>query len=276
MDIKNLKDTPFADIVAALSESFSDYLVPMPSEVSYWENRFKAARVDFGLSFGMFDKDKLVGFIINGIDDVDGIKTAFNTGTGVTQSARGQGVTDKLYQYALPIFKDQGIQRCSLEVIEKNERAIHVYERIGFAIHKRLKCFKGAISPTDENVTVTEVPFAAIEAQSRATDHFYSWDNTSTSIKASGSLYKSYKVMDSGGQESGYFVINPLSGYVAQLDAVTTSTDQALKVLSGMASVANVVKINNIDTSRTPIISALLKAGLDNFIDQYEMQLSIG
>lgn len=275
MEIKNLKDTPFADVIAALSESFSDYLVPLPSEVAYWENRFKAARVDFELSFGMFDKEKLVGFIINGIDHIAGVKTAFNTGTGVTKSARGQGVTDKLYQYALPIFKDQGIQRCSLEVIEKNDRAIHVYERIGFSIQKRLKCFKGPITCMDENVVTTQVPFDTIEAQSRATDHFYSWDNTSTSIKASGEQYKSYKVTDAGGAESGYFVINPTSGYVAQLESTTMSTDQTLQVLSGMASVSHVVKINNIDTARTPIISALLKAGLDNFIDQYEMQLSI-
>lgn len=275
MEIKNLKDIPFGDIVQAIGESFADYFVPLPSEVAYWEQRFKGARVNLELSFGMFDGEKLVGFIINGVDYSNGFKTAFNTGTGVTEAARGHGVTDNLYQYAIPIFKEHGIQCCSLEVIEQNARAIHVYERIGFNISKRLKCFKGSVTPSGEKVTVQEIPFSTLEPASTAVDKFYSWDNTSTAIKASGDIYKCYNVKDENGTDAGYFIMNPLSGYIAQFEPGSDQPRQALQLLTGVSSVANVVKINNVDTNRTYITSSFLKAGLENFIDQYEMHMML-
>ena len=275
MEIKNLKDLPFGDIVQAIGESFADYFVPLPSEVAYWEQRFKGARVNLELSFGMFDQDKLVGFIINGVDYSNGFKTAFNTGTGVTEAARGHGVTDNLYQYAMPIFKEHGIQCCSLEVIEQNARAIHVYERIGFNISKRLKCFKGSVTPSDEKVAVQEIPFSTLEPASTAVDKFYSWDNTSTAIKASGDIYKCYNVKDENGTDVGYFIMNPSSGYIAQFEPGSDHPRQALQLLAGVSSVANVVKINNVDTNRTYITSSFLKAGLENFIDQYEMHMML-
>jgi ribosomal protein S18 acetylase RimI-like enzyme len=275
MEIKNLKDTPIQDIVQAISESFADYFVPLPSEVSYWEQRFKGARVNLELSFGMFDQGKLVGFIINGIDYSNGFKTAFNTGTGVTEAARGHGVTDDLYQYAIPVFKEHGIQCCSLEVIEQNARAIHVYERIGFSISKRLKCFKGTIVSSDEKVTVREMPFSALEQESKAVDKFYSWDNTSTAIKASGSIYKSYSVKDESGTDAGFFIMNPSSGYVVQFEPNGDHPSKASQLLAGVNNIANVVKINNVDTNRTYITSSFLKAGLENFIDQYEMHMML-
>jgi ribosomal protein S18 acetylase RimI-like enzyme len=275
MEIKNLKDTPIQDIVQAISESFADYFVPLPSEVPYWEQRFKGARVNLELSFGMFDQGKLIGFIINGIDQCNGFKTAFNTGTGVTEAARGHGVTDDLYHYALPVFKEHGIQCCSLEVIEQNARAIHVYERIGFSISKRLKCFKGSLASSDEKITVQEIPFPAIEPASIAVDPFYSWDNTSTAIKASGDIYKCYKVLDENETDSGFFIMNPSSGYVAQFEPGNDLPRKASLLLAGVSSITNVVKINNVDTNRTYIISSFLKAGLENFIDQYEMRMML-
>jgi ribosomal protein S18 acetylase RimI-like enzyme len=275
MEIKNLKDTPIQDIVQAISESFADYFVPLPSEVAYWEQRFKGARVNLELSFGMFDQGKLVGFIINGIDYSNSFKTAFNTGTGVTEAARGHGVTDDLYEYAIPIFKEHGIQCCSLEVIEQNARAIHVYERIGFNISKRLKCFKGTIAPSDENITIQEIPFSVIESESIAVDKFYSWDNTSTAIKASGDIYKCYKVKDESETDAGYFIMNPSSGYIAQFEPKGDHSHKASQLLTGVGSIANVVKINNVDTNRTYITSSFLKAGLENFIDQYEMHMML-
>ncbi|MFA6056947.1 MAG: GNAT family N-acetyltransferase [Taibaiella sp.] len=275
MEIKNLKDTPFGDIVQAIGESFADYFVPLPSEVAYWEQRFKGARVNLELSFGMFDQGKLVGFIINGVDYSNGFKTAFNTGTGVTEAARGHGVTDNLYQYAIPIFKEHGIQCCSLEVIEQNARAIHVYQRIGFNISKRLKCFKGTIDPSDEKVMVQEIPFSALEPQSIAADKFYSWDNSSTAIKASGDIYKCYKVTDESGVDAGYFIINPSSGHMAQFESINDHPGKVSQLLTGVSSVSSTVKINNVDTTRTYITSSFLKAGLENFIDQYEMHMML-
>jgi len=83
IEIRDLANTKLSTIVDCLLIAFDGYFVKMPSDVHYWANRYKGARVDFSLSFGAFEGDKLVAFIINGIDDDKGMRTAFNTGTGV-------------------------------------------------------------------------------------------------------------------------------------------------------------------------------------------------
>ena len=68
MEIRSLADTNLSDIVACLLEAFEGYFVKMPESIDYWEERFRGARVEYELSFGMFDQDRLVAFIMNGID----------------------------------------------------------------------------------------------------------------------------------------------------------------------------------------------------------------
>lgn len=274
MIIKNLKETSITDIARSITDSFSDYFVKMPSEPSYWENRFKSSRVDYGLSCGLFDQNNLVGFIINGIDTLEGVKTAFNTGTGVTLAARGHKVVDQLYEYIIPGFKENNIRQCALEVIEQNERAIHVYERNGFHIHKKLRCFKGTLS-IDKPVTIKEVPFEKIAPVAEKYDPFYSWDNTTSAIKASNGAYKCYEVYDGAGDNVGYFVINPAQGQLIQIESTHNRPGDFELLLSGIRSITATVRINNVDDKRTEVLNAMAAAGLDNFINQYEMRMGI-
>lgn len=213
MDIRNLTTTPLTTIVQCLNEAFAGYFVQLPEDVPYWENRFKAARVDYSLSFGMFEGDRLLGFIIHGIDEAGGLKTAFNTGTGVLQPARGYKVIDQLYAHALPLLRAAGVKRCTLEVIDQNERAIHVYERIGFRIARRLRCFKGALPQRTGAALAEEIPLSDIEQDLRATDAGYAWDNSLQAIKAAGDRYRCYGVAQRNGSRSGYFVLNRPTGW---------------------------------------------------------------
>lgn len=272
MEIKNLKDTSLSDIVQAITTSFADYFVQLSSDVTYWEKRFEAARVDYGLSFGMFENGQLIGFIINGIDKLGNVKTAFNSGTGVMASSRGHKIIDQLYTHAVPYFKETGITQCTLEVIRQNERAIHVYERIGFHVSKDLKCYKGTLTVTDPEVTVQQVSFSQLADTAKVYDQFYSWDNTTAAITASGGRYQCYQVFK-GTDNIGYFILNPVTNHLIQFEA--TAPNSMKPLLSGIATVAPEIKINNVDGTRTEVIASLQEAGLDNFIDQYEMQMSL-
>ena len=145
MQIKNLATTPLPQIVECFNLAFANYFVKMPTDVAYYEGRWRSARVDYEASIGVFDKDKLVALMIIGIDYHNGKLTAFNTGTGVIPDYKGQALVDKMYEFARPIFQKKGIQKCMLEVIQGNARAIRVYERIGFKIVRSLRCFRGGI-----------------------------------------------------------------------------------------------------------------------------------
>jgi RimJ/RimL family protein N-acetyltransferase len=268
MEITTLESIEIEKIVSCLTAAFKGYFVEMPTSVDFWKNRFSAARVDYSLSFGILDKGELVGFILHGIDFEGTEKIAFNTGTGILPNYRGKKLVDKLYSYAFPLLVNSGITKSKLEVIDKNERAIKVYERIGFKKTRKLKCFKGHINCKQKTtIKIAAANLKECETMRTAT---YSWDNTTTTISNAGS-YSIYKVLEE--KELGYFIINPQNGYIAQLESLTNDWK---KIFEGICLVSTEIKINNIDETRTELLAYLDNAGIENTIDQYEMEVRLG
>ncbi len=272
MNIRNLRDTPLEVIVECLVIAFENYFIKMPADINFWRNRFKGARVDFELCFGVFDGDKLVAFIINGIDQQNGLLTAFNTGTGVLPEYRGKQLVDQMYQHAFPIFKEKGIQKCALEVIQQNDRAIRVYERIGFETKRSLKCFSGELNDTKTESQLQRVSFLEIKNNENPNHHFYSWDNCNEAVLNAGDIYTSYLVLNNEQQKIGHFIINPKNNYIAQLEAAEGNFGL---LISGIRQVTKNIRINNVDECRTDFVQNLLHYGLENTIDQYEMEMMI-
>lgn len=204
MRIGNLSNTSIEELVQCLSESFKGYFVSMTDSVSFWETRFENARVNWELSWGVFEEDKLVAFVVNAVDKELGELTAYNSGTGVLPDYRGNQFVDKIYEFGIPQLQEKGVRWCSLEVIEQNERAIKVYERIGFSKGQRLKCYRGSLESNQK----AEIVSSSIQnvVNSKA-ERNYSWDNTSVTIKKAGDIYSVYEVFNVAGKKSGYFII---------------------------------------------------------------------
>ncbi len=272
MEVRSLQDTPLQTIVDCLLISFEDYFVPMPTQLGFWEDRFKGARVDLGLSFGCFEQERLVGFIINGIDDHLGNLTAFNTGTGVIPNHRGKKVVDQIYDFAIPVLQKAGVQKCALEVVQANDRAVRVYERIGFHITKKFLCFKGQLPAANEVLEVQTIPFSEVAARNKPFHHYYSWDNMNAAVTTAGLIYTTYIVRDQTGEEVGYFTMNSKNGYLAQYESFQDDFNPLLK---GISQIRREVRINNVDIERADVVIFLLAAGLDNHIDQFEMEMGI-
>lgn len=274
MQIQNLENTPLATIVTTLSEAFAGYFVPMATDVTYWQKRFHMAQVDYSLSFGLFDQDKLAGFIIHGIDTINEQLTAYNTATGVIPAYRNARVIDNLYNKALPLLQDRHIQVCTLEVIEQNARAIRVYERIGFQQSAYLRSYKGRLPITGPIVTCTQIPFPTHHPVMTANEHLYSWDFKNKALLLGGDTYTFLEVVHQQ-QPIGYFAINQQSGQIARLDIYNEAASSHWSyLLSGIAQTAETVKLINVSEQRTVLIDALLAAGLENFINQLEMKMT--
>jgi len=60
-------------------------------------------------------------------------------GIAVVDSARGQGVGTKLIDALMDFAKNENFKKITLEVIDTNQRALKLYERLGFTIKKRSK-----------------------------------------------------------------------------------------------------------------------------------------
>jgi len=105
MEFINLDKTPLSILTSCFNLAFSDYFVKFNATEDYLRDRWFAADVDFSLSAGVMDKNELVGFIINGVREWNGIQSAFNVGTGVIPSCRGNRLTEKMYQFLQPLMK---------------------------------------------------------------------------------------------------------------------------------------------------------------------------
>lgn len=271
MIVKDLTTTSIDSLVSVLLKAFENYFVPMPSDVKYWQSRFIAAGVDWRHSYGVFDKEELVAFIIHGVGNYNNKLTAYNTGTGVIDSHRGKSLVDKMYEVAIPSFRKAGISNCVLEVIQENKRAIKVYNRIGFEIIKNYQCYKGiVVGETDaiidqiEKKEVPDNPFGQNQS--------FAWDNSNESVLRGRAIYDTYQVFNNQLETIGYFSINPVNGYFAQIH---WKDDYFETVLNGMASIKEQLRTNNVDSINTPLIDQLEIAGFENTINQYEMQLNL-
>ncbi len=273
MKIKNLTDTPLIAIVDCLLKSFEGYFVQLPSDLSYWEERFKTARVDLKYSYGMFDNQQLVGFIVNGIDIHSGKKTAYNSGTGVLPEYRGHAIVDSLYDHALPEFQKAGIEKCLLEVIRENHRALKVYKRIGFKIKRGLNSFKGKLTENTLDHHLKKVSYGDILKSGFYRPQFYSWDNLAKAVEISEANKDSYLVSANNDSVLGYFTMGP-GGQIVQVEAAENTNIS--EIIKSMGKITPEIRFGNIPDERCDLIGELNILGLENTINQYEMEYHLG
>lgn len=273
MIVKHLGNTDFDLILESFLLAFQNYFVPVPTNSNYYKERWKAAKVDFNHSYGMFDKKRLVGFVIHAIDHRDGKLTAFNTGTGVIPEYRGQKIVQSIYGYALNDLRRIGATHCALEVITKNERAIRSYMGIGYEICRKYKCFRGTIDPKfRENVTIRETELENVDWKNLPHQSFYSWDHQKESILVGN--YKFFQVLADRSPES-FFIIEPKTGYLVQFDVVNENKIAWNRLFSGIRQISSTVKINNVDERLIDKLGWLGTIGLVNTVDQYEMRMEL-
>lgn len=273
MDIKTLGNIDFDEFLDCFLVAFENYFVKMPTDKNYYKARWEAASVDFNLSYGLFDNERLIGFIIHAIDQRNGVVTAFNTGTGVIPEYRGKGIVKSIYEFAIKDLEQKGIEKSTLEVITKNEIAIRTYKSIGFEIYKKYRCFNGTINLENYGaVDLEEIEFNKLDWENLPNQKFYSWDNQKESIQKGN--YRFFRILKEKIIES-FFVINPDTGYLAQFDLMSNSNEGWNRLFAGISQISDTIKINNIDEQLTKKIEYVNSIGLVNTVDQYEMKLNI-
>lgn len=281
MKINNLNKINFDELIECFLLSFENYFVKMPTDAEYYKRRWQTAKVDYRLSYGMFDNNKLVGFIIHAIDKRDGKLVAYNTGTGVIPSHRGQKIVHSIYEYAISDLRKNGVEKCILEVITENTKAIKAYQTVGFEITKRYKCFAGETNFENQIIDKTKthikkVNYSDINWVEMPNQNSYSWDNHFKTIKNGD--YDYYQIWNERNLES-FFIINPKNGYIAQFDIlIDEETYKNLayqRLFSAIKKISPFIKVNNIDTKFEDKINFLSSMGIKNNIDQYEMEMNL-
>lgn len=230
--------------------------------------------MDYSLSFGAFDENLLVGFIIIGVDSRNEKLTAFNTGTGVLPSYRGRKIVDMLFAHAFPLFISRGITHCGLEVIQDNTRARHVYERIGFAVSRTFLCFRGTLPAVSSVATLHPQSLKSCSIDLSSFQHHYSWEKHISSVLLSSSAVQCFEVSTYTSESRiGYFIINSTSGALLQCDVYEDSALHWRELFDAIAQISQTINITNVDSRRYGLIAQLRLLNLENYINQYEMVL---
>ncbi len=141
--IRNLQPGDLDQMYDAFKLSFDDYPVPFNLSKAHFIKKFvEKLNLNFELSAGAFENNKLIGFIFTSMGFYNNLLTAYNGGTGVIPACRGRGITYKMYDFLLPKLRCQQISQCILEVLVNNPAATHIYKQIGFTINRNFRCFK--------------------------------------------------------------------------------------------------------------------------------------
>ena len=273
MIVQSLGNTNTDEIIDCFLMAFENYFVKMPTDQGYYKQRWKTSGVRLDHSYGMFDNDKLVGFIISAIDKRDGQLIAYNAGTGVIPEYRGKKIVKSIYEYAISELIKKGVSKCVLEVITENSYAIKSYESIGFKICKHYKCFNGTISTQyNTSVCLKEVLYQDMDWESINGQELYSWDYHRNSLKNGHNRY--FQIFKNNVIES-YFVISYDNNSIAQLDVFGNDQTSWSRLIQGIKSISENIKINNIDERLIDKITVIESSGLENNVDQYEMELNL-
>jgi ribosomal protein S18 acetylase RimI-like enzyme len=156
MVIKTLSSTPISEIINVHVQAFAEYELQLNDEElkTMWKRRgFNPT-----LSFAAFEEDKIVSYTLNGIGNFNGLKMAYDTGTGTLKEYRGKGLATKIFEHSIPFLKAASITHYLLEVLQHNTKAFSVYQKIGFEIAREFNYFVWKNEDINLEIKNIEIP----------------------------------------------------------------------------------------------------------------------
>ena len=268
-------------------EAFSDYAMDS-SHVTEGSLTSRAAKnaVDYDLSVGAFDGDRMVGFIVIGVDLWQGELAAFDAGTGIVPEFRGEGLAKRMFDHALPALRARGVTRFLLEVLKDNSRAIKAYRKAGFETTREFACLSLPLAsfrpapgaPAD--IAIHPIDRKAVSSLAGEADWQPSWENSFPSIERSPDELVTLGAFQDE-RLVGAIAFSPALNWILTVVVARGERRKGIGSLLVRALVerlprgAKAIQITNIDRSDSGLLAFLEKIGFKHWVDQYEMACSI-
>jgi ribosomal protein S18 acetylase RimI-like enzyme len=257
--------------------AFKNYYTSLQLSREQFADKLITEAIDLKLSFGLFDGDELVGFILNGIDVAGNQKLTYNAASGILPEYRGHKLSYLLYEHSIEQLKKAGISRIILEVIEQNIPAITIYEHFGFSVKRKLNSYTG--KPVLREMPPVEIETLASpdwELIRKNCEWKPSWQYSTNCIKRAQSNY-TLQVASSNKQPVAYCISNFSTGTIAHFGC--SEVDAKEKYLSALFMQVNgpnnnhCTSVINVDTNALYANTFLLSIGLSRYFTSCEMEL---
>ncbi|WP_350287115.1 GNAT family N-acetyltransferase [uncultured Croceitalea sp.] len=279
MEFKTLAGVDKKEILEVFNTSFSDYFIPFRLSYEQLDAKMLADKTDLSLSVGVFENTELIGFILHGFDTIDNKRIVYNGGTGVIPKKRGQGLTKRMYQFMLNQLKKKQIDNIVLEVIAENIQAIKSYQASGFAMTRRLVCYKGDVKPkiTNREIDVQLLNDYDWKVMESFWDIRPTWQNSKNVVDQ-----LKYETFSLGAyvnkQFAGYVIFNPTNNRIHQI-AVNKYFRNFGIGATLISEISNKyegrLSIINVDKKSRSIHPFLKKIGFKVSLEQLEMELKL-
>lgn len=276
MKLSNLTRVSTGEIVNSFNAAFADYFVEVQFTPEIKERRMRRSRIQRDLSAAVFEDDHIIAFILSGVDQWEGQLTAYNAGTGVLPQYRRKSHVQRLYDFLLPLFAEQGIRQSVLEVVQENTYAIRAYEKVGFEIGRKFLCYGGTLSnlrPLARKYQWSKVETLDWERYLPLQAFAHSWAQNQTGVEAVKEDYGIYELRRDE-ELLAYCIFDPASRSIIQAGVADNDWERWGPILfRGLQSVNREVRWINVDEKASSLIKVLESLELKPFIRQYEMTL---
>ena len=139
INIRRVGTSSLDDLVDAQNRIFADYIVPIRSSRTFFIDFLKSVGGDLGNVLVAAEGSQIVGYVTPVQDKREG----WIGGIGVMPGYRGRGIGTDLMAAAEGMLKERGVTDVYLEVIEGNQKAQRLYERLGYRPRRKLLCAEG-------------------------------------------------------------------------------------------------------------------------------------
>lgn len=283
---RTLTDADFPQVYRATHDAFSDYAVPYQADEDRLRRMFQINGVRFEFSVGAFDGEKMVGFTINAIGDWNGRRTVYDSGTGVIPEYRRRGISREMFEFILPLLRENKIEQYLLEVIINNEPAVKLYRNLNFQITRRLSVFKRPeamliAEKSNEEVEIKELETLDWDLLESFWTYIPSWQNSIDAMKRSLSGSKTngtFLGLYSNGKLIGYGIVFHNSGNIPQIAVAEDYRGKGFgrAVLNALQRrTEKPLLISNADETAENIAAFAVANGFSLLTTQYEMLLNL-
>lgn len=135
---KLMSSLSFEDAHVLFNRGFEGYLVPMNLSFDTFVSRFGNAGLSPALSIVAYNGTEPIGFVLQGLREVDGQKISWNGGTAIIPEYRGRKLGYSLMVEAEQLLRGLNVTVATLESLSENKAAISLYERCGYKVEEDL------------------------------------------------------------------------------------------------------------------------------------------
>jgi ribosomal protein S18 acetylase RimI-like enzyme len=277
MKLQNLCTTGIETIHKAFIDAFSEYEVKIDMPIEKLNEMLLTRDYNPFLSIGCFENNRLIGFILTGYRSIDNTKCCYDVATGVIKEYQNRHVGSILIKELKRSIERNGINQFQLEVLENNIAARKLYEKNGFSITRRLRCYEKEPQRYSISKTLYEVSRDSEVLRSINENEYVSykptWQNSLKAFYNNMDKYYVISLLDST-IIVGYGVIHKEKGDILQVGVKGTYRDKGIEelLIDEMANSISKSKVRLLNIEDNSYMQKKMEENkYNNFVNQYEM-----